>query len=111
MTGRTWARRCPICQRDFIAPSPSTIYCGATCSRCASRRRRALRVYERDGWVCWLCGDPTNRQAHGLEPDAPSLDHVIPRARGGTSAMRNLRCAHRCCNALKAAQIIPKADR
>jgi 5-methylcytosine-specific restriction endonuclease McrA len=32
---------------------------------------------------------------------APTLDHVIPRARGGKDDDGNLRCAHRICNSLK----------
>jgi hypothetical protein len=53
---------------------------------------------ERDDWICWLCGG-------GIDPDAPvgspasaTIDHVIPRSRGGANEETNVRPAHRRCN-------------
>jgi 5-methylcytosine-specific restriction protein A len=46
------------------------------------------RILERDGHVCWLCG----------RLGADTVDHVIPRARGGTNEDDNLRAAHAKCN-------------
>lgn len=60
-------------------------------------RRAAL--YERDGWMCWLCSEPIDRLAHANSDRAPSLDHVIPRSRHGSNEDSNLRTAHRVCNA------------
>jgi 5-methylcytosine-specific restriction endonuclease McrA len=71
--------------------------------RAPSRRRRerlkmAKRepyareaVFERDGWRCWICGEPV------LEEDA-TVDHVIPIAQGGADTPDNVRTAHRDCN-------------
>lgn len=53
----------------------------------AWRVRRAF-VLQRDHWVCWLCG----------RAGADSVDHVIPRERGGTDDLGNLRAAHLSCN-------------
>lgn len=33
-------------------------------------------------------------------PWAPSIDHIVPRAAGGTKADGNLRASHRACNGL-----------
>ena len=54
-------------------------------------------IYLRDGNVCQYCGRkyPTSEL---------SLDHVIPRSRGGTSTWTTLVCACTNCNARKAAQ-------
>lgn len=52
--------------------------------------RIRLRVLERDGWKCAYCGAP-----------ARSVDHVIPRARGGTHDLGNLVAACRSCNSRK----------
>lgn len=38
--------------------------------------------------ICWLCG----------ESGADTADHVIPRSRGGSNAVENLRPAHLGCN-------------
>jgi len=87
------------------APRPC-LACGtpAAGSYCPSHRRdrnlaRGLLelVAGRDGWICQLCGEPVSR-IRDRSPLSPSLDHVIPLARGGSDAMPNLRLAHVACN-------------
>lgn len=57
--------------------------------RYAARIREEVReIY---GSVCWLCG----RQ---IREGEFSVDHVIPRSRGGGDAIENLRPAHIRCN-------------
>lgn len=60
---------------------------------------RRLAIYERDAWMCWICGILTDRDGDPNADLSPSLDHFLARARGGTHADENLRCAHRLCNA------------
>lgn len=72
-------------------------------TRSRNHRRRALlrdafvedvdiaAIYERDGWVCGICGEPVH------EGD-DSLDHIIPLAKGGTHEPANVQLAHRSCN-------------
>lgn len=62
-----------------------------------------MAIYERDDWTCWLCNEPVDRDAHYNANRAPSLDHVIPRSKGGTHEERNLRCSHRICNGKRGA--------
>jgi 5-methylcytosine-specific restriction endonuclease McrA len=63
---------------------------------------RALRfeVYERDNWICQLCGEPVDRDLDPNHRMAATLDHVecqtwalIP-----DHSLANLRLAHRACN-------------
>ena len=64
---------------------------------------------DRDGAVCWLCGndvDPTAPRGSGW---AGSVDHVVPRARGGGSEPGNLRLAHRSCNSRRGSRL-PELD-
>ncbi len=62
----------------------------------------AIRVFERDGWLCQLCGISTPRSKRGTYvDDAPELDHIVALARGGEHSYRNTQCACRRCNALK----------
>lgn len=51
-------------------------------------------IYDRDGWLCGICGHPVKR---GQE----SLDHVIPLSRGGMHESTNVQIAHRSCNSAK----------
>ena len=52
----------------------------------------AIRQYilNRDGYTCVLCGQP-----------AISVDHIIPRSRGGTDEEHNLQSMCRDCNSRK----------
>jgi hypothetical protein len=59
-------------------------------------------VSERDGGICYLCRLPT--EGSGETPRAPTVDHVIPQAQGGSHDLANLRLAHRQCNFAKARQ-------
>ena len=54
------------------------------------------RIAERDGWWCWLCGEAVEPDAIG--PWQPTIDHLVPRSRGGSTELLNLRLAHRRCN-------------
>lgn len=60
-------------------------------------------IYARDGWVCWICNEPVDRDADILDNRYPSLDHVLPRKHGGTHSPNNLRTAHRQCNSKRGA--------
>lgn len=71
--------------------------------RIAVLRRRVVEVY---GTACHLCGTETADPAEvgHLHPLALSLDHLVPRSRGGTDAIDNLRPAHRRCNLSRGAR-------
>ena len=66
---------------------------------------RRLSIYERDGWLCGICGDPVDRDADALANLAPSLDHIVPRSLGGGHESENLRTAHRVCNSRRGANV------
>lgn len=65
-----------------------------------------LRVFERDGWRCHLCGGLTIKARRGTyHPKAPELDHIVPLSKGGAHSYANTACAHRSCNATKSDSI------
>jgi 5-methylcytosine-specific restriction endonuclease McrA len=59
------------------------------------------RVWERDGYRCQLCGDPLAMGEQVPHPHAPTIDHVLPLAKGGLHTMANVQAAHFICNSLK----------
>lgn len=67
-----------------------------------SNLSRAMKIYNRDRGVCWLCGKAVPHPI--LETDlltadnVPSMDHAIPRSLGGTTKLENLLLAHLRCN-------------
>jgi len=53
---------------------------------------KKLRIFTRDGWRCVSCG----------ASDALTVDHVIPKSRGGDNQDENLQTMCRRCNGRKA---------
>lgn len=117
--GRFTQGPCHQCGTPFMAPpgQKGARYCSPACHQKARDLRRKSRergapgvppgtmarwqVYERHNFTCWLCDLPLNMEAHYLDDDAPTIDHVIALAAGGTHEDDNLRPAHRWCNAVK----------
>lgn len=87
--------------------------CKVEAKRRAGRARRAAKlavdtepyrtvdIYERDGWVCQLCGRKVNRQLRWPHARSVSIDHIIPLSKGGPDVPANVQCAHLGCNASK----------
>ena len=62
--------------------------------RNTKRLRKRQRVYQRDQYTCKLCGAL-------LTDQTATLDHIIPRSKGGSGAITNLVTACRSCNQKK----------
>lgn len=119
-SSRVWTQgRCSYCSAQFIGVGRSARYCSTKCARNAAwlRRYRArgdfkisprirFEIYERDGWLCHLCGDPVDVDLHYLEAGAATLDHVIPQSVARDDSPENLRLAHRSCNSLRGARLL-----
>ena len=48
--------------------------------------------------ICGICGQPVDRSLKFPDPMSPTVDHIIPCARGGSDDLDNLQLAHRRCN-------------
>jgi 5-methylcytosine-specific restriction endonuclease McrA len=131
--GRWVAGPCVCCGEVTVVRARQAIgkplYCSHACRtraknvrnielrREAKHRRRARQrnafvapvvrrdIYERDTWTCQLCGTPVERDAVVPHWYAPTLDHIIPLAAGGTHEPSNAQCAHFICNARKGARV------
>lgn len=82
----------------------------------ANKRRMRLRrafvesfdrveIFERDGWICQLCMEPTVRGAAWPNQLMPSLDHIIPVSKGGKHSRANAQTSHLGCNIRKGAKL------
>ena len=61
-----------------------------------------IKVFNRDGWRCQICGTKTQKAKRGkVHPKAPELDHIVPLSVGGEHSYRNTQCACRECNSKK----------
>ena len=104
--GRYCSRRCAVLERtgvDIGDPDWESL----DRFRVSDSFRTA--IYRRDGFICWLCGEATEPDVDPSDGRYPSLDHVVPRSRGGADSAENLRCAHRLCNSIKGAREVGDA--
>ena len=117
--------KCRVCGELFVS-SHTDVTCSEACRdewRAEGRRRgkqvrRARKVkafvapvypskiYARDGYMCWLCGGQLDMVEKVPHPLAPTIDHVIPLARGGWHEPGNIKAAHFLCNAKKSDNIV-----
>lgn len=72
------------------------------------------KVYEKDNGICYLCNCKCDWDDYVMDGDTfirganyPSIDHVVPLAKGGKHSWQNVRLAHRKCNWEKSAKTIP----
>lgn len=117
---RVFITDCGVCSATFVSPY-TTSTCSDACRAAKYRaekndhrhRRRAREhgafvapvnrrhVIERDRGRCHLCGARVRLGLKAPHPLAPTLDHVIPLAAGGTHEPANVRLAHFLCNSRK----------
>lgn len=84
--------------------------CRLSLERDRSRRRRIItryqalekiidvHIYERDNWICQICGEHVNEHIKWPDPMSSSLDHIIPISKGGEHIRSNVQLAHLECN-------------
>ena len=120
-----WSAQCAVCAVTFLADKRRSLHCSAECSAVAVRkqkldhaaRRRVLVqsqfvetvdrliVFERDEWMCGLCGDDIDPDLCHPHPMSASLDHIVPLSRGGDHSYDNSQAAHLRCNCSKGARM------
>lgn len=89
--------------RRYRRRHPEKIRANGSVAR--ARKRAALverfdhcEIFERDGWICQICGKQVDRERAWPHPQSPSLDHIVPLAKGGEHSRRNVQLAHLGCN-------------
>lgn len=109
-----WVRFCPGCGVLFAARTASQEYCSTKCGPMPVDYARELRrlavaggpvidrlaVFERDRWVCYLCGKKVARNPRNPLEKA-SVDHMFPIVLGGHHSWENVRTTHLRCNLAK----------
>ncbi|WP_461186313.1 HNH endonuclease [Trueperella pyogenes] len=62
-------------------------------------------VIDRYGTICVICRETIDLRLRWPDPGSFTIDHVLPRALGGSDAIGNLRPAHKKCNEQKGSRI------
>jgi hypothetical protein len=67
-------------------------------------------VGDRDGWRCWLCDEPVDRQMSVNDARGPSIDSRTTKSKNKAVDLERL--AHRACNTRKGAvtAVVPWPD-
>ena len=126
-------RNCEECGKEFYDPNPVPLTCSRRCSRRRRNRLQRLymnerynddnlidtditlkKLYNRDEGVCYICNKECNYddvtitgEGHYIVGETyPSIDHVIPIAKGGKHSWNNVKLAHHRCNTLKRDNLI-----
>lgn len=58
-------------------------------------------IYERDDWICGLCGEDIDPESEWPDPYVATLDHIKPVTHFGAHSSDNLQAAHWICNVSK----------
>lgn len=106
-------RICEVCGAGFVASVHNQVCCSDACSRRRDNMRSEKRIYRngipdlsvtltrlfvRDGGRCRGCGMLMTLEGEGNEDDYPSIDHIVPLARGGLHTWDNVQLLCRRCN-------------
>jgi hypothetical protein len=67
------------------------------------------QIFDRDEWTCMIpgCNQPIQPGLQWPDPLSASVDHIIPRSRGGDDTAENLRAAHLVCNVQRGNRMCP----
>lgn len=122
-------RQCPVCGSLFIG---NRTYCGQRCQhRASGAKKEAMRrarivaqcidsditiegLIARDGNRCYLCGCETDFNDHFIDEGGafhtgdsyPTIEHVVPLAKGGTHSWANTKVACFGCNTAKGTRLV-----
>ncbi len=59
---------------------------------------RDTYIFERDGWICQICGRKINKRLKYPNPLSKSIDHIVPLSKGGDDSPANVQATHLRCN-------------
>lgn len=120
-------RSCERCGKAFEChPNSKQRFCTVKCSEAAYHEKhdvdRRIRkklatidhditltsVFNKDKGICYICGKPCDLNDYIVKDgrkrtlgNYPSIDHVVPLAKGGLHVWSNVRLAHIGCNSRK----------
>lgn len=124
---------CVVCGREYHTLNTNQKTCSSECSKRYTNSKKDHRIkkenvidrnitlaslFRRDKGTCYICGmacDYNDFQVRNGQKIIgnmyPTIDHVIPIARGGLHEWANVKLAHRICNCIKSADADPEKVR
>jgi hypothetical protein len=90
-------REIPVVIEKLVASTPA-----AENNDYFSDEAKRREVFERDNWTCQYCGET-------VTSENSTLDHYIPKSKGGSNSKENLRTACLVCNSVKSGRSYEEA--
>lgn len=119
-------RTCVVCGNEF-ASARGSMRCSDRCRKKYNNRKGGRRInpsivddsditleslFKRDKGICHICGSACDYEDYTVDGDTfiagnwyPSIDHVVPIAKGGRHSWANVKLAHRICNSKKSDKV------
>lgn len=69
-----------------------------------AKKNKREKLAERDNYICYICGRKTNLRTNKQNNDFfdnMTIDHIVPKSKGGKSNIKNFKCCCRFCNSIK----------
>lgn len=114
---------CKVCDSEFSTNQPHQVTCSLECRKRWKNRRNDKRInkhntvdeditlatlYQRDKGICYICGEQCvfedfeyTEASFTCGRTYPTIDHIVPLARGGLHSWSNVKLAHHLCNSRK----------
>ena len=73
-----------------------------------TRQRTKIALCQKQHGLCALCGKNVHLHMPENHEWAASIDHIIPKSRGGGNKINNLQLTHRKCNHKRGNELINK---
>lgn len=131
---KIYKKRCVECKEIFETKKKNQKFCKIMCQKKYHYRKKDVKrrmnilkngtvdwdisineIIKRDGCKCYLCNEDVKLDVHYNNDKAPTIEHVVPIALGGTHTWNNVKVAHRKCNNYKGINMIypryPKLSR
>lgn len=132
-------KECIECGKEFTAFNKQQIMCRDCHDKQKKEKRKTLKrlreakakkngkiewnislekLIQRDEGICKICGRQVDINDYYYTDEGyfiagdnyPSIDHIIPLAKGGTHTWDNIQLAHRHCNSIKSDDIIEQEE-
>lgn len=119
-------RCCEECGEIFLATHSNQIYCSEKCRERHRSHNKSNRIYrngkpdlsitlkrlwDRDKGICQICGRHIDFNCDPNSDYYPSIDHIVPIAKGGAHTWVNVQLACRICNSVKRDTIPPLLEK
>ena len=110
--GTKYQKVCKQCERGYLADRADQQFCGASCSKTFTKRKREVtspeeykisteEIFRRDHYKCIYCGKSSIEDSVKLH-----LEHIYPISKGGKEDLFNVATSCERCNIKKNTRIL-----